>query len=64
MLERACEVELLARSLDEPPVRIADYVVQKAAARMQKLRPTDEYGLMEWQGLVRTVDRKGADYRR
>jgi hypothetical protein len=30
---------------------------------MQKIRNTEAYGLMEWQGLVRTVERKGADYR-
>jgi ribulose-5-phosphate 4-epimerase/fuculose-1-phosphate aldolase len=64
MLERACEVELTARMLDEPPVRIADHVVERAAARMKRLRATDDYGLKEWQGLVRTVDRKGFDYRR
>jgi len=64
MLERACEVELMARSLDEPPVMIQDYVVEKAAARMKKLRATPEYGLLEFQGLVRTVDRKGVNYRR
>jgi ribulose-5-phosphate 4-epimerase/fuculose-1-phosphate aldolase len=64
MLERACEVELVARTLDEPPVHIAADVVEKAAARMKKLRATDTYGLAEWQGLVRTVDRKGFDYRR
>lgn len=64
MLERACEVELIARSLDAPPVQIADNVVRKFAERMQKRRSADDYGLMEWEGLVRTVDRKGADYRR
>jgi ribulose-5-phosphate 4-epimerase/fuculose-1-phosphate aldolase len=64
MLERACEVELMARSLDEPPVVIQDYVVEKAAARMKKLRATPEYGLLEFQGLVRIVDRKGVNYRR
>lgn len=64
MLERACEVELMARALGEPPVVIAPYVQERAKARMQKLRGTPEYGLMEFQGLVRTVDRKGADYRR
>ena len=31
---------------------------------MQKRRSTPEYGLMEWQGIVRTVERKGADFRR
>ena len=64
MLERACEVELIARALDEKPVQIDEVVVRKAAERMQKRRATADYGLMEWQGLVRTVDRKGADYRR
>ncbi len=63
MLERACEVELTARMLDEPPVRIADCIIERAAARMKKLRATDEYGLAEWRGLVRSVDRKGFDYR-
>ena len=38
--------------------------VVEAAARMRKLRDTPEYGLAEWKGLVRTVERKGADYRR
>lgn len=64
MLERACELELIARGLDEPPMMVADDVVGKAAARMRKLRAAPEYGLMEFQGLVRAVDRKGAAYRR
>jgi len=64
MLERACELELLARQMDEEPVPIDDHVIQKAAARYRKLRPTPEYGQMEFRGLVRTVERRGADYRR
>ena len=64
MLERACELELIARQMDVPPVMVEPYVVQKAAERMQKIRNTENYGLMEWNGLVRTVERKGADYRR
>ncbi|HEX5327292.1 MAG TPA: class II aldolase/adducin family protein [Acetobacteraceae bacterium] len=64
MLERACELELIARTLDAPPLRIDEYVIGKSAERMKKHRNTAEYGLMEWEGLVRTVDRQGADYRR
>jgi ribulose-5-phosphate 4-epimerase/fuculose-1-phosphate aldolase len=64
MLERACELELIARQLDEPPVLIEEYVQKKAAERMKRMRPTQEYGLGEWKGLVRTVERKGADFRR
>ncbi len=64
MLERACELELIARQMDEPPVVIDEYVQRKAAERMKKVRPTEGYGLNEWKGLVRTVERKGADFRR
>jgi ribulose-5-phosphate 4-epimerase/fuculose-1-phosphate aldolase len=63
-MERACELELIARQLDEPPVLIEEYVQKKAAERMKRMRPTQEYGLGEWKGLVRTVERKGADFRR
>ncbi|HEY8289954.1 MAG TPA: class II aldolase/adducin family protein [Acetobacteraceae bacterium] len=64
MLERACELELIARQLGEPPIVIDEYVQKKAAERMKAMRPTPEYGLAEWKGMVRTVERKGADFRR
>jgi ribulose-5-phosphate 4-epimerase/fuculose-1-phosphate aldolase len=64
MLERACELELIARQLGEPPVMVDEYVQQKAAERMKRLRPTHAYGLGEWQGLVRTAERKGFNWRR
>jgi ribulose-5-phosphate 4-epimerase/fuculose-1-phosphate aldolase len=64
MLERACEVELIARTMNTPPVEIAPEIVVRARERMRKYRNTPDYGLLEWKGLVRTVDRKGADYRR
>jgi ribulose-5-phosphate 4-epimerase/fuculose-1-phosphate aldolase len=64
MLERACELELIARQLDEPPVMIEEYVQRKAAERMKKMRSTEGYGLNEWKGMVRSVERKGADFRR
>lgn len=64
MLERACELELIARQLGEPPVFIDPVVVEKAAARMRKLRPQPTYGLGEWRGLVRQAERRGFDWRR
>jgi ribulose-5-phosphate 4-epimerase/fuculose-1-phosphate aldolase len=62
-MERAAELEVLARSMGADPVEISPHVIQKAAERMRRLRDKPDYGLMEWQGIVRTVDRKGADYR-
>ncbi len=63
-LERACELEVLARQMGEEPVAISNYVIQKAAERGKKRRTTNEYGLNEWKGLVRQVERKGFDFRR
>jgi ribulose-5-phosphate 4-epimerase/fuculose-1-phosphate aldolase len=64
MLERACELELIARQLDEPPVLIEPHIIEKAASRMQKRRKMPDYGVPEWQGMVRQAERKGFDWRR
>jgi ribulose-5-phosphate 4-epimerase/fuculose-1-phosphate aldolase len=63
-MERACELELIARQLDEEPVEIEPHVVQRAAERMSAIRDTETYGLMEWEGIVRTVERAGAEFRK
>jgi ribulose-5-phosphate 4-epimerase/fuculose-1-phosphate aldolase len=62
-LERACELELIARGLDEAPLMISAEVIRKAGERMAKRRNSPDYGLMEWQGVVRTVDRQGGTFR-
>lgn len=64
MLERACELELIARTLDEPPVLIAPEVVDGVAKAMQKARAKPEYGVHEFNALVRRIEKKGADFRR
>lgn len=63
MLERACELEVIARQMGVEPKPISNYVISKAAERMKGLRNTPDYGRLEWEGLVRTVDKKGFDYR-
>ena len=63
MLERTCELEVMARTMNGPIALIDDYVIGKAAERGKKRRAMDSYGLPEFEGLVRTVDRKGTDYR-
>ena len=54
----------MARQMGVEPIMISDYVIGKAAERGKKRRALDTYGQPEFQGLVRTVDRLGADYRR
>jgi ribulose-5-phosphate 4-epimerase/fuculose-1-phosphate aldolase len=63
LLERACEVELIARTLDQPPVIIAERVVQSAAVYMQSMRSREDYGMLDFQALLRRLDRNGAQYR-
>jgi len=64
MLERACELELISRTLGEPPVPIADDVIAGVAAYMKSARAKPDYGLHEWNALLRVIDNKGTDYRR
>lgn len=64
MLERACEVEMIARGMDEPPVLIEPHIVERAAKRFSALRDQPEYGVRQWEALRRRIDRDGADYRR
>jgi len=63
MLERACELEVIARQMGVEPKPISNYVIMKAAERMKSIRHTPDYGRLEWEGMVRTVDKKGFNYR-
>ena len=63
MLERACELELISRTLGEPPVMIADDVIAGVAKAMKKVRAKPDYGVQEWNALVRLVKGKGSDFR-
>lgn len=64
MLERACELEIISRTLGEPPVPIADHVIAGVAAYMKAARAKPDFGLHEWNALLRVIDKKGTDYRR
>jgi ribulose-5-phosphate 4-epimerase/fuculose-1-phosphate aldolase len=64
MMERACELEILARTMNGPIAHIDEHVVSRAADRMKRIRNNESYGRMDWDALVRTVEHKGADFRR
>jgi ribulose-5-phosphate 4-epimerase/fuculose-1-phosphate aldolase len=58
MLERACELEMMGRMMGAEPVVVEPFVQQKAKERMVKMRATEAYGRMEFEGLVRTAAKK------
>jgi len=64
MLERACELELISRTLGEDPMPIADSVIEGVAAYMRSARAKPDFGVHEWNALLRVIDKKGTDYRR
>jgi ribulose-5-phosphate 4-epimerase/fuculose-1-phosphate aldolase len=63
MLERACEVEVIARGLDEEPAPIEDDVVQSYAARAKAQRASPEFGVADWNAALRLIEGKGSDWR-
>ena len=64
MLERACELELISRQLGEPPVMVAPEVVAGIAKAMQSARQKPDYGVHDWNALLRVVESKGTPFRR
>lgn len=63
MLERACEVEIIARGLDEEPVPIDPEVVRSYGERARQQRASPEFGVADWRAAVRLVEGKGTDWR-
>ena len=63
MLERACEVEVIARSLDEEPAPIEEDVVRQYGERARQMRANPEYGMTYWNAALRQIEGKGIDWR-
>jgi ribulose-5-phosphate 4-epimerase/fuculose-1-phosphate aldolase len=63
MLERACEVEIIARSLGEEPTPIDEDVVRRYGERARQQRASPEYGMSYWNAALRQIEGKGTDWR-
>ena len=63
MLERACEVEIIARGLDEEPAPIDDEIVRRYGERARQQRASPEFGVSDWKAAVRLIEGKGTDWR-
>ena len=61
-LERCCQAQLAAMACNTPLNTLPQEVVDKATAMYQPgvIRP---YGLLEWNGLLRMLDRRGTEWR-
>jgi ribulose-5-phosphate 4-epimerase/fuculose-1-phosphate aldolase len=63
MLERACEVEIIARGLNEEPAPIDPEVVRRYGERAKQQRASPEFGMADWKAALRLIEGKGSDWR-
>lgn len=63
MLERACEVEIIARGLGEEPGPIEPAVIESYAQRAKAQRASPEFGMADWRAALRQIEGKGTDWR-
>jgi ribulose-5-phosphate 4-epimerase/fuculose-1-phosphate aldolase len=63
MLERACEVEVIARGLDEEPAPIDPDVIRQYGERARQQRANPDYGMTYWKAALRQIEGKGIDWR-
>ena len=62
MLERACEVEIIARSLGEEPVPIEPEVIESYARRAKAQRASPEFGMADWRAALRQIEGRGTNW--
>jgi ribulose-5-phosphate 4-epimerase/fuculose-1-phosphate aldolase len=62
-LELACQIQSTAVAGGEPLTMIGDDVVEATGELHRERRASGTYGELEWQSLLRMLERQGADYR-
>ena len=63
MLERACEVEVIARGLDEEPAPIDPDVIRQYGERARQQRAHPEFGMTYWKAALRQIEGQPIDWR-
>ena len=62
-LEQACQIQTAAVASGEPLVMIRDEVIEATAALHAERRASGSFGELEWESLLRMLERQGSDYR-
>jgi ribulose-5-phosphate 4-epimerase/fuculose-1-phosphate aldolase len=60
-METACQIQTAAG--DGELIEVPEPVLSKSIARYKANFDDGTYGDLEWEGIIRTLDREGADYR-
>ena len=62
-LELSCQIQTTAVAGGEPMVMIRDEIVKATAELSVARRASGTHGELEWESLLRMLERQGADYR-
>jgi len=64
-LEKSCDIQVATQSLGGEMILMSEGVVAETGKkRAERFRASDDVGKLEWDALVRQLDRQGADFRR
>lgn len=64
-LEQSCAIQVATQSLGDEIILLSDDIVEDMGKRKRdRFRTADDVGQLEWDALVRQLDRQGADYKR
>ena len=64
-LEKSCEIQLATQSLGRELVLMSEEMVNVTGREKTKIfRPPNDLGQLEWDALIRQLDREGTDFRR
>ena len=64
-LEQSCAIQVAAQSLGDELILLSDDIVENMGqTKRERFRTADDTGQLEWDALVRQLDRQGADYKR
>jgi len=63
-LEKSCDIQVATQSLGDEIILMDDDIVADTEGRRRAFREAEDIGRMEWDALIRQLDRNGSDHRR
>ena len=63
-LEKSCDIQVAAQSLGDEIILMDEGIVEDKEGRRRAFREAEDVGRMEWDAMIRQLDRNGSDHRR
>ncbi|MBE09279.1 MAG: class II aldolase [Rhodospirillaceae bacterium] len=63
-LEKSCDIQVAAQGLGDEIILMDEEIVEDKEGRRRAFREAEDVGRMEWDALIRQLDRNGSTHRR